>query len=228
MTMLLKGSPTVPTPFGTASFLSSTLSLLARFRMSAKLSSMSNLPSLKTSTRASLAGSPLPSVTVVHLVAPLGNFSPESSKVSRPFLDFLPGSVIGSLTTSTFSPLIMAYEHLKAHFCVSRCSFCSRAPPLPKARLSAAQPAAVMVLRIISRVLMSMPSPWMTRICGGNSLWPVGVFDVPNLPANFSSTSSTILGSSPLSGRTTRMPSRFKIMSLSSVPQYCSQATKMS
>jgi len=111
MTMLLKGSPTVPTPFGTASFLSSTLSLLARFRMSAKLSSMSSLPSLKTSTRMSLAGSPLPSVTVVHLVhlvAPLGNFSPESSKVSRPFLDFLPGSVIGSLTTSTFFPLIMA------------------------------------------------------------------------------------------------------------------------
>mmetsp|Transcript_63214 Transcript_63214/g.165747 ORF Transcript_63214/g.165747 Transcript_63214/m.165747 type:complete len:218 (+) Transcript_63214:658-1311(+) len=217
--MLLKGSPTVPTPFGTASFLSSTLSLLARFRMSAKLSSMSNLPSLKTSTRASLAGSPLPSVTVVHLVAPLGNFSPESSRVSRPFFDFLPGSVIGSLTTSTFSPLIMAYEHLKAHFCVSRCNFCRSAPPLPKARLSAAQPAFVMARRIMSKELMSMPSPWITRMHGGKSLWPVDVSVVPNLPANLSKTSNTIFGSSPLSGRTTKKPSRFSIISLSSVPQ---------
>mmetsp|Transcript_104622 Transcript_104622/g.300780 ORF Transcript_104622/g.300780 Transcript_104622/m.300780 type:complete len:217 (-) Transcript_104622:582-1232(-) len=215
MTMLLKTSPGSPQSVET--FVTGASSQLDRFRMSAKPSSTRSFPSLKTSTNLSFAGSPLPSVTVVH-------FPSSHSKVKRPFLDFLPGSVIGSFTTSTPTPFTHTYEHLNAHFCVSRCSFCSSAPPLPKARLSAAQPASVIAIKIMSKDLMSMPSPWITRMQGGNSLWPVEVMLDPNLPSNFSSTSSTMPGSSPLSGRTTKTPSRASIIALSSVPQYFSHA----
>mmetsp|Transcript_2907 Transcript_2907/g.6700 ORF Transcript_2907/g.6700 Transcript_2907/m.6700 type:complete len:218 (+) Transcript_2907:1472-2125(+) len=188
-----------------------------RCRMVFRVSLTSRLPSRKTSRRVSFMGSPLPSVIVT-------NWPFFFSRVSLPVLDFLPGSVIGSLTTSTPSPLTLANEHLKAHFRVSRCIFCSRAPPLPNTKLSAAQPPFFMARSTCSRVLMSMPSPWITLMQSASLKCPVEVSVVPNLLSNFSSTRSTTPGRSPLSGRTTKVPSRFSICSLRSVPQYCSHA----
>ena len=46
-----------------------------------------------------------------------------------------------SLKTSRAWPFTVISEHLKAHLKVSRLSFCSKAPPLPKTMLSAAKPA---------------------------------------------------------------------------------------
>mmetsp|Transcript_59888 Transcript_59888/g.139531 ORF Transcript_59888/g.139531 Transcript_59888/m.139531 type:complete len:211 (-) Transcript_59888:993-1625(-) len=210
MTMLLKstgGGEPMRTCLGVTLMPSA-----ARLRTVSSVSSTSSSPFLKTSTSSSSSSLPAPSVTVVH--APFFN-----SNVRRPFFDFLPGSVIGSLTTSTPWPFTFAKEHLKAHFCVSRCIFCSKAPPLPKAKLSAAQPFAAISLRTISSEAISMPSPWMTRMQGGRSLWPVLVCWGVNLLPSFSNTWMTMPGSSPLSGRTTRTPSRFSIMSLSSFPQ---------
>ena len=46
-----------------------------------------------------------------------------------------------SLKTSRAWPFTVISEHLKAHLKVSRFSFCSKAPPLPKTMLSAAKPA---------------------------------------------------------------------------------------
>ena len=46
--------------------------------------------------------------------------------------DCFPLSVIGSLYTSVTEPsAFRSSEHLNAHFCVSRLSFCSSAPPEP-------------------------------------------------------------------------------------------------
>mmetsp|Transcript_89202 Transcript_89202/g.257164 ORF Transcript_89202/g.257164 Transcript_89202/m.257164 type:complete len:252 (-) Transcript_89202:472-1227(-) len=192
-----------------------------RSRTCARVSFTRSAPSLNTVTKRSLEGSPWPPVMVV-------SFPSRTSRVNLPCFDFLPGSVIGSLTTLTPAPSTKACEHLKAHFCVSRCSFCSKAPPLPKAKLSAAQPLSFMAWRIISRLVMSMPSPWMTRMYGGNNLCPVDVFVEPNLPSSVWRTCSTVPGNSPLSGRTTSTPSRRSMVPFNSVPQYCAQALKMS
>ena len=51
-----------------------------------------------------------------------------------------------------------------AHFCVSRFSFCSSAPPLPKATFPAAQPLSCIACRITLSDSYDTPSPWMTRM----------------------------------------------------------------
>mmetsp|Transcript_80016 Transcript_80016/g.244637 ORF Transcript_80016/g.244637 Transcript_80016/m.244637 type:complete len:202 (+) Transcript_80016:578-1183(+) len=158
MTMLLRGSPGMPTDNSFGNGVAACFSPFERARIVLKSWSIKILPSLNTSTSSSFVSSPLPSVTVAH------SPSPVSSNVKRPFLDFLPGSVIGSLTTSRAWPPTSAYEHLNAHFCVSRWSFCNNAPPLPKARLSAAHPFFFISSKITSKLLISIPSPWMTRM----------------------------------------------------------------
>mmetsp|Transcript_36539 Transcript_36539/g.117322 ORF Transcript_36539/g.117322 Transcript_36539/m.117322 type:complete len:389 (+) Transcript_36539:1214-2380(+) len=85
----------------TAADLGWTISPSARRRMDASESSISRRPSRKTSTRQSSTGLPPPSVTVVHV--PLLH-----SKVSKPFLELLPGSVIGSFNTSMPLPSTIA------------------------------------------------------------------------------------------------------------------------
>mmetsp|Transcript_30880 Transcript_30880/g.80616 ORF Transcript_30880/g.80616 Transcript_30880/m.80616 type:complete len:248 (+) Transcript_30880:753-1496(+) len=176
---------------------------------------MVRTPLRKTSTMTSLLGSPLPSVTVVSLPSGPG------SSVSLPFFDCLPLSVMGSLKTSVLEPsFFVISEHLNAHFCVSRCIFCSKAPPEPNTRFSAAQPFAAAAVRISPSDSYEMPSPWMSRMYGGSSLCPVAVVVTSSSKAlpRRSRSWGTITGGSPESGRTTRRPLRVRIFSFSALP----------
>mmetsp|Transcript_7893 Transcript_7893/g.20222 ORF Transcript_7893/g.20222 Transcript_7893/m.20222 type:complete len:260 (-) Transcript_7893:916-1695(-) len=184
----------------------------ARDLTSSHSHSLTIFPSRKTSTSRSSSSLPWPSASVV--IAPVRSLT----RVSRPFLDCLPLSVIGSLKTGTASPLMVASQHLKAHFCVSRLSFCSSAPPEPKAVFSAAHLCLAMFSRMAPIESWPTPSPWMMRTYEGRSLYPLGVVVVPNALPRSSSTSTTILGGSPESGRITSRPSLLSIIDLSSCP----------
>mmetsp|Transcript_27949 Transcript_27949/g.82164 ORF Transcript_27949/g.82164 Transcript_27949/m.82164 type:complete len:204 (+) Transcript_27949:2614-3225(+) len=117
----------------------------AFFFTSPHAQSLSSSPFLKTGMRMSSFGSPWPSVKVVIL--PVRSLT----SMSRPFLESLPESVMGSLYTWRFSPLTVISQHLKAHFCVSRFTFCRSAPPDPNARLSAAHPFLAMFSRMVPK-----------------------------------------------------------------------------
>mmetsp|Transcript_75137 Transcript_75137/g.125270 ORF Transcript_75137/g.125270 Transcript_75137/m.125270 type:complete len:200 (+) Transcript_75137:420-1019(+) len=191
--------------------------MAALARISSHVHSFVIVPFSKTVTSKSSAGEPSPSVSVTIV-------SPCLTSLSCPFLDCFPLSVIGSLKTSRGLPSTTASQHLKAHFCVSRFIFCSSAPPEPNATLAAAQPLSIIACKMTGMVSYETPSPWIRRIVGGNSLWPVSVVVVPNFSPRISSSSHTITGGSPESGRTTSRPSRFLMRSISSVPQRFLQA----
>mmetsp|Transcript_13387 Transcript_13387/g.53705 ORF Transcript_13387/g.53705 Transcript_13387/m.53705 type:complete len:210 (+) Transcript_13387:813-1442(+) len=115
----------------------------ASARTLARSHSLTRAPSTKTSTSTSSSRGPLTVVSAPSSVL---------TSASLPFLEILPLSVMGSLKTSRSTPSTTTAEHLKAHFCVSRLSFCSSPPPEPKARLSADQPLSLRLPRMSHRV----------------------------------------------------------------------------
>eukprot|EP00035_Acanthoeca_spectabilis_P020636 m.433880 g.433880 ORF g.433880 m.433880 type:complete len:421 (+) comp17636_c0_seq1:80-1342(+) len=194
----------------------------ARARMSAKLYSSSNSPSLNTDLRQSRLGSPFS--TVDHTPS-------LHSRVSRPRFDFLPLSVIGFFETSRETVLpstsTSTHEHLYAHLSVSRLSFCSSPPPEPKATMSVHHPKACMWARIFLSCLRSTPSPWISRMNGGSSRNPFELTVVPNWAPRISRHLMTTSGGWPESGRTTSTPLRLETSSRSLVPQSSLQASQM-
>src|SRR6478735_10286493 len=148
----------------------------------------------------------------------------------RPPLERFPGSVIGSLTTFTGTPPTSTYEHLNAHFWVSRFTSFKRPPPDPRAILDTLQPRLITCWRIERVLRRLMPSPQIRRRYGGRTLKPL-VFTVTAPKGRLCSRISKICPSttvgSPLSGRITSVPPDDSIMDRISGRQISRQKSKI-